>query len=399
MHSKLDAPVFKSSDGDRSATWLELFFDLVFVVTVAALSYRLEHHYSWGGVGLLLLYFLPIWWLWMEYSYYGDLFDDNTIAYQSLMVTAMGGVMYMALVLRSDNYVGSRMYEATYLFLAGVAFLMYLRAYLRYPGLRWFSRRYLGCIAVSMGCWAASLLFEAPYRYVLWALGVLIQASASPSIYLLRDDYPVQLSHMPERFGLFSIIVLGEGIVALTAASQAEVFDQTVAVFLLGGFALTVCIWKLYFYEASKDTITEQLKSNSRRSTLRSFFYGYSHYFLYASIMVLSVSLLLLIESTIEGHHAPALAVHLLHGSCVSFLLSITLIHWAAPESLFASVVFARLCCVAISGLLLAVSLPVVAELYAQVAVLSSLIFVEYRIYCSRDAVPSSNQLQMSKQE
>ncbi len=397
MHSKLSAPVFKSADGERSATWLELFFDLVFVVSVAALSYRLEHHFTREGVLLLFVYFLPIWWCWMEYSYYGDLFDDDSVSYQFLMLTGMAGVMYMSLVIRSDGLAGSRLYELTYIFMGGVALLMYLRAYLMYPDLRWFTRRFMGTIALSIGCFALSLWFEPPWRYLLWVLGIAIQAAASPSIYLFRRDYPVQLSHMPERFGLFSIIVLGEGIVALTAASQAEQFSYDVAVYVLGGFALTVCIWKLYFYEASKDTITEQLKENTRRSTLMSFFYGYSHYFLYISVMLISVSILILIESSIAEHPHPPLAVYLLHGACVLFLTAITLIHWAAPESLFRSVVLARIGCVVASAILLVTELPAIGEVYAQVGVLSCLIVAEYLIYRSHGVTPEQGEEQMTE--
>ena len=272
---------------------------------------------------------------------------------------------------------------------SAVSLLMYVRVYLFYPGLRWFCRRFIGCIALSMGCFALSLFVEEPYRYVLWLLGVGIQAAASPTIYLSRHRYPVQLSHMPERFGLFNIIVLGEGIVALTAASQAETFQWETKLEVLEGVALTVCVWKLYFYEASKDTITEQQKRTDRLSTVLSFLYGYGHYFLYASLMLLSVSVLFVIESTVEGHHHPTFAVQLLHLSCIAFLGSITLIHWAAPESLYPRVIGARAIAVGISGVLLLLDLAALTEMYTQVAVLSSLILAEYLIYRDRGAVPT----------
>ena len=390
-----NAPVFASADGERSATWLELFFDLVFVVTVAALSYRFEHHFDVAGAGLMLLYFLPIWWLWMEFSYYGDLFDDNSVAYQTLMIVAMGGVVHLAVGLRDETTIGTLMYPLTYLFLAGVSLLMYARAYRQFADLRWFTRRFMGCIALSMGCWAASLLVEAPLRYYLWLTGVLIQALAAPSIYLLRNDYPVQLSHMPERFGLFSIIVLGEGIVALTAASESGGFRWPVALWVLGGFFLTACFWKLYFYEASKTTITEQLKDSSRYTMLKSFLYGYGHYFLYVSIICVSVALSMLIESAVVGHHTLHFAVSLLHTGAIGFLASITLIHWAAPESLFSSVLLARVVCMVLSILLLTITLPPLFEIYAQVVILAGLIFTEYRIYCGRGVVPGSADQQM----
>ena len=403
MHSQLNAPVFQSPDGERSATWLELFFDLVFVVTVAALAHLLEEDFTWTGIGTVALIFLPIWWSWMELSYYGDLFDDNSVSYQWLMVLAMLVVAQLAITLRADGLRATDQVTLVFMALIFVSWVMYLRAYLLYPDLRWFIRRFWGAISLSLGIWALSLFVPHPWQYVCWVVATLVQALAGPTIYLTRKDYPVQLSHMPERFGLFSIIVLGEGMVALTAVSEAEAFAWDIAWTELGAFALVVCLWKLYFYESSKDTITEQLRSDTQRSTWHSFYYGYSHYFLYLAIILISVSLLMLIETSFghthgghggnfDHHGLELMSAQGLHAGAILFLATITLIHWAAPESLFPRVVAARLICIGLSVGLLLLPLAPLLELWMQVGTFSGLILVEYLIYRSHHALPTQDE-------
>ena len=393
MHSSLNAPVFQTADGERSATWLELFFDLVFVVAVAALVALFEHHFTPAGLGMLLLFFFPLWWLWMEFSYFSDLFDDNSIFYQSMMILAMGGILKIALVLRLYGWEeGQTEFIACYLYLLGIHFVSYLRAWILGKRLRWFTQRYLGCAALAAACWAASLFVEGTPRYALWIIGTLVQMSASPSIYLLRDDYPVQLSHMPERFGLFSIIVLGEGIVAVTGGAMEREPSFGVLVAEISAFLLIVCLWKLYFYEASKDSVTDALRKTGRGSIARSFVYGYGHFFLYVAIVMVAVAVLTLLHETFDVHHAahPAFARTILHGGATLFLAAITLIHWAAPESLFPRIVAARIACAVVSFLLWFFPLPAPVELVAQVLVCGGLILFEYLTYRSRGVLPGA---------
>lgn len=399
MHSPLNAPIFKSAEGDRSATWLELFFDLVFVVTVASLVYQLEHNFSWAGLGAIALFFFPVWWLWMEYSYFADLYDDNSVFYQTAMVFAMGGVAKMSIVLRHfDILNGHRAFTWCYIYLAAVVLALYLRAWWHTPEKKWFPRSFVISISTGIAIWIGSLWLSGTYRYAAWILAVIIQASCSPVIYLTRDDYPVQLSHMPERFGLFSIIVLGEGIVSITSGGFVERLTATNVIAEVAGFLLVVCLWKLYFYEANKDSLTTALRDDARKDTVRSFFYGYGHFPLYISIVIVSVAILELLHETLNPGHAETgqLARIALHGGASLFLLSITLIHWAAPESLFSRIILYRSVCLVISAGLLLIDLPAAGELAAQTGVLLSLILVEYLTYRDRGVLPGEEEAEIS---
>jgi low temperature requirement protein LtrA len=76
-------------EGGRHATWLELFFDLVFVLAIAELARYLHDHLTVGGFLGFLFLFVPVWGMWMGYTYYADLFDVDGPAYRVAMLAAM----------------------------------------------------------------------------------------------------------------------------------------------------------------------------------------------------------------------------------------------------------------------------------------------------------------------
>ena len=76
-------------EGGRHATWLELFFDLVFVLAIAELAHYLHDHLSVGGFLGFLFLLVPVWGTWMSYTYYADLLDVDGPAYRMAMLAAM----------------------------------------------------------------------------------------------------------------------------------------------------------------------------------------------------------------------------------------------------------------------------------------------------------------------
>ena len=53
----------------QSATFVELFFDLVFVFGVTQVVGLLHHDHSWPGVGRALLVFWMVWWAWTQFTW------------------------------------------------------------------------------------------------------------------------------------------------------------------------------------------------------------------------------------------------------------------------------------------------------------------------------------------
>lgn len=85
--------------GERHATWLELFFGLVFVVAVAELAYLLHNDLTPRGLLVFAALFVPVWWQWIDFSYYGDQYDTDDLSYRLALLAAMLGVVLLALTI------------------------------------------------------------------------------------------------------------------------------------------------------------------------------------------------------------------------------------------------------------------------------------------------------------
>ncbi len=81
--------------GERHATWLELFFDLVFVIAVAELAHLLHDDLTPRGLLVYAALFVPVWWQWIDFSYYGDQYDTDDLSYRLALLAAMLGVVIL----------------------------------------------------------------------------------------------------------------------------------------------------------------------------------------------------------------------------------------------------------------------------------------------------------------
>ncbi len=81
---------------ERKATWLELFYDLVFVVAVAVLGGRLQTVTGSTGVLSYLGYFLLLWWLWASHTFYADRYDTDDLVYRLLATVQLIAVAIIA---------------------------------------------------------------------------------------------------------------------------------------------------------------------------------------------------------------------------------------------------------------------------------------------------------------
>jgi len=87
-----------NSDNDREshASWVELFFDLVFVVVIAVLSGNLRHHLSAVGFWQFVALFVPCWWAWVLFTFYADRYDTDDVIHRLLMLTGMLAIISLA---------------------------------------------------------------------------------------------------------------------------------------------------------------------------------------------------------------------------------------------------------------------------------------------------------------
>jgi low temperature requirement protein LtrA len=280
---------------ERRASWLELFFDLVFALAIAELSRELVLDHSLGGFAQFAGLFVPVWVAWQGYMAYADRFDSDDLAFRIAYFAAMLAIAGMA-VLIPDVAAGvhSAGFALAYVLLRSIMLGLYARAWRSEPTARiivgWYGLGY----SVTVGIWVLSLAFPTPARYLLWGIALAIDLVLPPLSMLLPRRVPTSPVHLPERWALFALIVLGESVVAVgfqTANADWHVRSVAAAVF---GFAAVAAVWWLYF--------DRQASVALRPSAPVVMIYSYAHLPLILGLGAVSAGLRLLIENAGRDH-------------------------------------------------------------------------------------------------
>jgi low temperature requirement protein LtrA len=211
----------ENSDRERHASWLELFFDLVFVLAVAQVAYSFSHDLTISGALRYSAVFAFVWWAWVGYAFYANRFESEEALYRLLMFAGMLGIAALAMSVRGAfTPEGAAAFTLSYIAVRAVLIILYARAAYYVPLAREFCVRYILGFSFGAALWLSSLLFAAPFRYWLWAAGFVSELLTPFINNRIINRTPFDTSHMPERFGLFTIIVLGEAVIgAATGAS------------------------------------------------------------------------------------------------------------------------------------------------------------------------------------
>ncbi|MEM8542622.1 MAG: low temperature requirement protein A [Cyanobacteria bacterium P01_H01_bin.119] len=334
-------------DRERHATWLELFFDLVFIFAIAELAHLLHSDPTWGGIVGFAALFVPVWWLWIDFSYYADQFDVDRGPYRLMVLGTMFGLVVMALTISDALDGGSARFATIYAALRLVIIFLYAQAWRFVPQSRELTARYIISFSVAFVLWVLSIAVPEPARFWFWAVALLIEISNGPITYLTIRNVPRQKSHMDERFGLFVIIVLGEAMIAVATGVSETDWQWESALIGAAGFLTAISLWWMYF-ERSGESIIDWALRGGRQALLRSYIYGYSHILVFMGIVATGVGIQFAIESVASGQFPIEVRVVLCGGVAV-FLIGVTFLQWATPQSLPKRVITARLLLAAIA--------------------------------------------------
>ncbi|MEM6868030.1 MAG: low temperature requirement protein A [Cyanobacteria bacterium P01_C01_bin.121] len=337
----------EQSGGERHATWLELFFDLVFVLTMAELANLLHGNPDWTGLVSFAALFVPVWWLWIDFSYYADQFDVNEGLYRLIFFGIMFGIVVLALTVPAALGEGSVNFAAVYAALRLVIIGLYMQAWRLVPRSRELTARYATSFSVAFVLWVISMGVPMPLRFWLWAIALFIEISNGPITYLTIKNVPQQQSHMDERFGLFVIIVLGEAIIAVASGVADTAWQWRNVLTALGGFMTAVSLWWMYF-ERSEESMINQALRGGKMALLRSYVYGYSHLFTFMGIVATGVGIQFAIEAASGDVFSWPMRTALCGGVAV-FLSGTTILQWASPSCLPRRAIMMRIIVVAIS--------------------------------------------------
>ncbi|MDP9398669.1 MAG: low temperature requirement protein A [Actinomycetota bacterium] len=232
---------------ERSATRLELFFDLAYVLAVAELASAAYQDPTLRGSVVFVGLFTAVWWSWVSTILYANRYDTNDVIYR--LAKLAGTFAACGLAASASGALGEEAvpFVLSFVGLRVLLFLLYLRAYRHVPEARANIAFYLAAIAASGVVWTVSLAFEGNARYLLWAVGLAVAIAAPFLATRFSTDVPLHLEHLPERFGLFVILVLGESLAAVVTGLQETHWDLDSLVVGALGFSIAAALWWSHF--------------------------------------------------------------------------------------------------------------------------------------------------------
>lgn len=217
--------VLRTADEDRHPTWLELFFDLCFVAAIAALAAYLHHHPTAEGLLWFVALFLPVWWAWMGYTWYASAFDNDDVVFRLSWLVAMLLIIALAAGVGSAADGHGDAFALTYGLLQALLALLFARAARKERAARRFAVRCAAGDAIGALLWFASLAVDAPERYLVWGAAMIVLLATPPFAVRGYAGKAFNAAHIAERYGLFTLIVLGESVVAVGASLADSGFD------------------------------------------------------------------------------------------------------------------------------------------------------------------------------
>jgi len=278
-----------SGDANRKVTWLELFFDLIFVAAVAQVAAPLRDAYSLAGLVRFTPLFALIWWAWTGHSVFSTRFDTDDLVQRALTLVQMFAVAAMAA--NAKDALDSRAsagFAAAYAAVRFVLVAQYIRAR-HVPGARPLAMRYLLGHGTAAVLWLASALVPAPVRFWIWAAAFVIDLGTPWLAVRHSVAAPPDAAHLPERFGLFTLILLGESVVAVMQGMESqEDWTPAAALSAFLGMGIAFLIWAWYF-DGVAGASAQPVRS--RRDALRFHIWTYAHFPLYLGIVVTGVGI------------------------------------------------------------------------------------------------------------
>jgi low temperature requirement protein LtrA len=291
----------------RAATPLELFFDLCFVVAVSLAAAELHHALSEGhaGAGLLgySMVFFAIWWAWINFTWFASAYDTDDALYRITTLVQIAGALVLAAgVPPAFEHEDFRLITFGYVVMRLAMVAQWLRAARSDPERRHTARAYAVGIVVVQVLWLLRLLLPGGWGlagFVVLAVGEMLV----PALSERRIPTTWHPGHIAERYGCFTLIVLGEVVLGATTALR-EAFaegEQVVGLVVLAaaGLVIVFSMWWLYFGEPAEELLTSQTRA------LR---WGYGHVLIFASVAAVGAGLEVAVDYDTHVTHVSGLA-------------------------------------------------------------------------------------------
>ena len=273
----------KYFDPHRHATWLELFFDLMVVVALRdAGEILIETHDGHIAPQQFLQFialFLPLWWIWVGHTIYANRFDTDSR--QHRLSTLL--IMFLLIVISAQISGGAQEHYALavacYCAARLIIAAMYFVSKRKHHDQGGFATRVGTVFAVGAAISLSSILLEPPWSYLVFYAGIVFDMAALVLLKRRLHVVPAHTSHLVERVGLLTIIMLGESVISISAALAHIAWNPSNVVAAVSGFVMVSAIWWIYY---DSFHLLERRKLTTGHSIL------YSHFFLFVGLAILA---------------------------------------------------------------------------------------------------------------
>jgi low temperature requirement protein LtrA len=281
--------VRSTGESGRRVTWLELFFDLIFVAAVSQVAAPLRTDYTLGGLIRFAPLFVLIWWAWAGHTVFSTRFDSDDLVQRALTFLQIFAVAAMAAnakdALDSRSSAG---FAAAYAIVRFVLVAQYVRAR-QVREARPLTAIYLAGHGGAAVVWVASAFFATPARFWLWGVAFAVDLGTPWIAVRQTAKIPPDASHLPERFGLFTLILLGEAVVAVMKGMEThDDWPPLAAMSAFVGMAICFLIWWVYFDSVGA---TRDQPVRTHGDAVRFHIWSYAHFPLYLGIIILGVGI------------------------------------------------------------------------------------------------------------
>ena len=274
---------------EKRVTFVELFFDLVFVFSLTQVTGMVEHHVTWVGLVQAALVFWLIWWGWTQFTWALNSADTDRNAVRVAVLVGTFVAFLMGVGVDEAFGASALWFAIPYVFvrLTGLSFLFRngFRGQLRGPILT-----FAGISLVSMAFVVAGGAAPLPWRYGLWATAILIDLVAA-ALSTRQKGWGLSPGHFSERHGLFVIIALGESVVVVGLTTAAEPPTSALLLVASGAVVVTCLLWWSYFgwfQEAARQVLART--EDPAQSRMASTAYSLLHYPLVGGVVGIAVA-------------------------------------------------------------------------------------------------------------
>ncbi len=236
---------------NRHATWLELYFDLVFVAAIGFITHNLAHthdnHLSIQQIIKFPLHFIPIWWIWASHTMYSNLFDTDSRHHRLATLGIMFLFVLVPPLLKGESASHYVYFASVYMIIRLIIAGLYLTSQNKHKEGAYLAKVTGTAFVFGAIISGSSLFFDEPYRYFVLYGGILFDLLYPLFKKVKYDKLPTHLEHLVERTGLLVLILQGEAMISLVSALQDVSWNALSMMTAFCGFIMSGAIWWIYY--------------------------------------------------------------------------------------------------------------------------------------------------------